>query len=111
MYTLHKYICTLKLSVKFYCLAPSSVQDALVTLDDVVINITWSPPAISNGIIYQYIVKRLNSSGTFYYHVLGNQHHIILPHFNDALIFVSAVNLFGQSNFKHVKPNGMISSS
>ena len=91
------------------CLAPSSVQDALVTLvDGDMINITWSPPAVLNGVIHQYIVKRINSSGTFYHHVSANQHHILLPYFNDALVFISAVNLFGQSDYEYAKTNGII---
>ena len=95
----------------YIVLAPSPVQDALVTLVDEMINVTWSPPTIPIGMIYQYIVQRINSSGTFYYHVLGNQYHILLPYYNDALLFVSAVNLFGQSDFKHAKPNGMLALS
>lgn len=74
------------------------------------INITWSPPAISNGVIHQYIVQKINSSGSLYYHVSSDQHHILLPYyFNEALVFVSAVNLFGQSEIEHAKPNGMFS--
>ena len=89
------------------CLGPSPVQDPLVTLvSDELINITWSPPANPNGIIHQYIVKKINSSGTFYYHVSANQQHIVLPYYNDALVFVSAVNLFGQSSYEHAKPKG-----
>ena len=90
-------------------IAPSPVQDTLVTLVDDIINITWSPPAIPNGVIHQYIVQRINSSGTFYYHVPADTHHISLPYVNDALIFVSAVNLFGQSKFTQALPNGMVS--
>ena len=72
------------------------------------INVTWSPPATPNGVIHQYIIKRINSSGTFYHYVPGNQHDLFLPHFKDALIFVSAVNLFGQSDFEHARPSGML---
>ena len=90
------------------CLAPSLVQDVLVTpVDGDMINITWSPPAILNGVIHQYIVKSINSSGTTYHHVSANQHHILLPYFNDALVFISAVNLFGQSDYEYAKTNGM----
>ena len=93
--------------VRMYYLAPSSVQNALVTLvDSNLINITWSSPAIPNGIIQQYIVKRINSSGVFYDTVSGNQHHILLSYFNDALVFISAVNTFGQGNYVQAKPNG-----
>ena len=79
-----------------------------MTVVDEMINVTWSPPAIPNGAIHQYIVQRINSSGTFYYHVSPKQHHILLPLFNDALVFVSAVNLFGQNEFTQAKPNGML---
>jgi len=70
------------------------------------INVTWTPPAHHNGIIYQYIVQRVNSSGKFYYHVPANQHTISLPNLNDGLIFVSAINLYGQSVFKNARAKG-----
>ena len=70
------------------------------------INVTWTPPVVPNGIIYQYIVQRVNSSGKFYNHVPANQHTISLPYFNDALVFVAAVNLYGQSDFEYVKSKG-----
>ena len=90
-----------------FCLDPSPVQGPLVTLvGDELINVTWSPPANPNGIIHQYIIKRINSSGTFYYHVSANQQHIVLPYYNDALVFVSAVNLFAQSSYEYAKPKG-----
>lgn len=92
---------------KSYCLVPSPVEDALVTLVDEMVNVTWSPPANPNGVIHQYIVQRMNSSGTFYYHVPAKQYHTLLPAFNDALIFVSAVNLFGSSELAQAKPNSM----
>ena len=105
---MHTYTRTCINNILLFYLDPSSVQDPLVTLvDGELINITWSPPIIPNGIIHQYIIKRINSSGTFYYHVSANQHHIVLPYYNDALLFVSAVNLFGQSNYEHVKPKGI----
>ena len=75
--------------------------------DTEMINVTWSPSAKSTGTVHRYIIKRINSSGTFYYHVPANQHHILLPYFNDALVFVSAVNLFGLSDFEYAKPNSM----
>ena len=71
------------------------------------INVTWTPPVVPNGIIYQYIVQRVNSSGKFYHHVPANQHSLSLPYFNDALVFVAVVNLYGQSVFEHVEPQGM----
>lgn len=74
-----------------------------MTLVDEFINVTWSTPVIPNGII---TVKRINSSGSFYYHVSADQHHMLLPYFNDALIFISALNLFGQSEYVQAKPNG-----
>ena len=88
--------------------APSSVQNPLVTVVDNMINITWSPPAITNGVIQQYIVRRINSSGAFSHYVSANQYHLSLPYFNDALVFVSAVNLFGQSEFKLAQSIGML---
>jgi len=71
------------------------------------VNVTWTPPVVPNGIIYQYIVQRVNSSGKFCHNVPANQHTISLPYFNDALVFVAAVNLFGQSVFELTVPKGM----
>jgi len=92
--------------MKLCCLAPSPVLDIVTTLVDGMVNVTWSPPAIPNGVIYQYIVQRINSSGTFTYYVPANQHHILLSYINDALVFVSAVNIFGQSEFERAKSAG-----
>ena len=89
-----------------FILAPLSVENLLVTLDGSTINITWTPPVIANGIIVQYIVRRLNSSGKSYHHVSGNQNYLELPYFNDALVFVAAVNQYGQSSFEMAKSNG-----
>ena len=86
--------------------APSSVQNSLVTLVGSTINITWSPPSTPNGIILQYIVQRINSSGKSYHHISGNQNYLELPYFNDALVFVSAVNQYGQSDFELAQPSG-----
>ena len=86
--------------------APSSVQNSLVTLVGSTINITWSPPSTPNGIILQYIVRRINSSGKSYHHISGNQYYLELPYFNDALVFVAAVNQYGQSSFEVAQPNG-----
>jgi len=72
------------------------------------INVTWTPPVAPNGIIYQYIVQRVNSSGNFHHHVPANQHTILLLYFDDALVFVAAVNLYGQSSFKHAVPKGAV---
>ena len=85
---------------------PSPVENAVLTIVDGIINVTWTPPVVSNGIIYQYIVQRVNSSGKFYYHVPANQHTISPPYFNDALVFVAAVNLYGQSVFEYAVPDG-----
>ena len=71
------------------------------------INVTWTPPVVPNGIIYQYIVQRVNSSGKFYHHVPANQHTISLPFFDDALVFVAAVNLYGQSVFERANSQSM----
>ena len=94
------------LYVHFIFSAPSSVQSSLVTLVGNMINITWSPPAITNGMILQYIVRRTNSSGKSYHHISGNQNYLELPYFNDALVFVAAVNQYGQSSFELAKPSG-----
>lgn len=75
----------------------SQVQDAFLSMHNGMISATWAPPANPNGIIYQYIVERVNSSGTFYHHVPATQLTISLPPFNDALIFMTAVNLYGRS--------------
>ena len=70
------------------------------------INITWSPPSISNGMILQYIVKRINSSGKSYHYVSRDQNYLELPYFNDALVFVAAVNQHGQSSFEQANSSG-----
>ena len=77
----------------------------MVTLVGDVINITWSPPFIFNGEILQYIVQRVNSSGKFYYHISGNRNYLELPFYNDALVFISAVNQYGQSSYERAKTN------
>ena len=71
------------------------------------INVTWTPPVVPNGIIYQYIVQRVNSSGKFYHHVPANQHTISLPYISDALVFVAAVNLYGQSEYIRASSQSM----
>ena len=70
------------------------------------INITWSPPSISDGMILQYIVQRINSSGKSHYYVSGDQNYLELPHFNDVLVFVAAVNQYGLSSFEQAKSSG-----
>ena len=87
-------------------LAPSSVGNARVTLVDRVINITWSPPSIANGVILQYIVHEMSSSGESYHHIPADQNNLELPYFKDALVFVAAVNQYGQSSFKLAKSSG-----
>ena len=82
------------------------MQNSLVTLVGSTINITWSPPSTPNGIILQYIVQRINSSGKSYHHISRNQNYLELPYNNDALVFVAAVNQYGQSNFEVAQPNG-----
>ena len=90
-----------------YHLAPSPVKNALVTLiNGEIIIVTWSPSDIYTGAVHQHVIKRINSSGTFYYHASADQYHIVLPYYNDALLFVSAVNLFGLSDFEHAKTSG-----
>ena len=75
------------------------------------VNVTWTPPVVPNGIIYQYIVQRVNSSGKFHHHVPANQHTMSLPYFDNTLVFVAAVNLYGQSNLKHAVPKGTVCNS
>ena len=70
------------------------------------INITWSPPSVSNGKILQYVVQRVNSSGRSYHYISGDQNYLELPYFNDALVFVAAVNQYGQSSFEQAKSSG-----
>ncbi|XP_065916878.1 uncharacterized protein [Dysidea avara] len=83
---------------------PSPVQDAVLTLVDGIINVTWTPPVVPNGIIYQYIVQRVNSSGKFYHHVPANQNTTLLAYFNSVVVFVAAVNLYGQGVFELAVP-------
>ena len=90
-----------------YSLAPSVVQEALVTLVNGEVNVTWSPPAIPNGAINQYVVQRINASGKYFEHITGNQHTATLPYYSDALVFIAAINLYGQSRFIHAKPKGI----
>ena len=96
------------LNMNYVVLAPSPVQDVLIALVDEMVNVTWSPPATPNGVIQQYIVQWINSSGRFTHRVSANQYHILLPYFNNALVFVSAVNLFGQSEFERAQSAGML---
>lgn len=70
------------------------------------INITWSPPAIANGMILQYIVQRITSGGTSYHNISGNQNYLELPYFYGVLVFVAAVNQYGQSSFELAKSSG-----
>ena len=87
-------------------LAPTSVQNASVSVAGNIIIITWSPPSISNGMILQYIVQRINSSGPSYYYVSGDSNYFALSYFNGAVVFVSAVNLYGQSEFEIARSRG-----
>ena len=87
--------------------APSPVQDAVLTLINGFIRVTWTPPIVPNGIIYQYIVQRINSIGKFYSYFSATNNHTTLPYFNDTVVFVAAVNLYGQSKFIHAVPEGM----
>ena len=56
--------------------------------------------------ILQYIVKRINSSGKSYQYISRDQNYLELPYFNDALVFVAAVNQYGQSSFEQAKSSG-----
>ena len=82
------------------------MQNTLVTMIGKTINITWSPPSVPNGMILQYIVQRINSSGKSYHHVSRDKTYLELPYFNDALVLVSAVNQYGQSSFEQAKSSG-----
>ena len=90
-----------------YSLVPSVVQEALVTLVNGEVNVTWSPPAVPNGEILQYVVQRINASGKFFEHVPANQYTMTLPYYNDVLVFIAAINLYGQSQFIHAEPKGI----
>ena len=90
-----------------YFTVPEPVQNALVTVVGNVIKITWSPPYIPNGEILQYIVQRVTSSGKSYHHISGNRNYLELPYYNNALVFISAVNQYGQSSFELAKSNGI----
>ena len=103
---LYTILYTLLLLCIIYSIAPSSVQNTSVTLVGDMINITWSPPSISNGMILQYIVKRVNSSGRSYHYISRDQNYLELPYFNDALVFVAAVNQYGQSSFEQANSSG-----
>ena len=103
---LYTTLYTLLLLCILYSTAPSSVQNTSVTLVGDVINITWSPPSISNGMILQYIVQRINSSGKFSHYISRDQNYLELPYFNDALVFVAAINQYGQSSFVQAKSSG-----
>ena len=48
----------------------------------------------------------MNSSGNSYHHISGNRNYLELPYFNNALVFVSAVNLYGQSEFEIARSSG-----
>ena len=70
--------------------------------------VTWEPPAVPNGIIYQYIVQRINASGRFFKHIIPNQLNTSLAYYNDALVSVAAVNLYAQSEFEHAESEGIV---
>ena len=91
-----------KCTFNFYIIVPSPVQEALLAVVEDFINVTWSPPAVPNGVIYQYIVKQVNPNDTSYYHVSGNEHSVLLPFSNITRIFISAVNLYGYSTQEFV---------
>ena len=86
--------------------APTSVQNALLTVVGNYINVSWSPPSISNGMILQYIVKGIDSSDNYYLYVSGNRSYIELSYVNGIVVFVSAINLYGQSEFEIARPSG-----
>ena len=86
-----------KCTFNFYIIVPSHVQEASLTVVEDFINVTWSPPAVPNGVIYQYIVKQINPNDTSYYHISGNRHFILLPFSNITRIFITAANFYGHS--------------
>ena len=73
-------------------LDPLPVENLLMSLVGNIVNITWSPSSIFNGMIVQYIVQGIDSSGKSYHSVSGDQHYMELPYFNDALVYVASVN-------------------
>ena len=102
------YMCYVYTTFLLCISAPSSVQNLTLAIVDDTIVITWSPPTIPYyGIILQYIVQRITSSGKSYYHVPGTQNSFVLPYSDNALVYVAAVNLYGQSNFELARSAGM----
>lgn len=89
-------------------LVPSPVQNPILTLLDGIVEVTWEPPAIPNGIVYQYIVQRINASGKFFQHISATQFDTTLVYFNDALVSVAAINLYGQSQFEYAESRGIV---
>ena len=69
----------------------------MLAVDKDLINVTWLPPAVPNGVIYQYIVQQINPNDTTYYHVSGNEYSVLLPFSNITRIFITAVNVYGHS--------------
>lgn len=82
----------------------------MLTLLDAIVEVTWKPPAVPNGIIYQYVVQRVNASGRFFQHIFGNQLDTSLVYYSDALVLVAAVNLYGQSQFEYAESKGTVKS-
>jgi len=83
-----------------------SVQNPSLTLVDETVVITWTPPVVPNGIIYQYIVKRVNSNRELYNHISANQNTIKLSDYSDDKVSIAAVNIYGQSDFEPVVSQG-----
>ena len=84
---------------------PSPVQEASLTVVEDVINVTWAPPAVANGVIYQYIVQQFTLNDVFYHHISSDEYSVLLPFFNTTRIFVTAVNLYGHSSQEFVEPS------
>ena len=102
------YIRTMYICIISFISAPSSVRNLELAIIDDTIVITWLPPITPYyGIILQYIIQRITSSGKSYYYVSGTQNSFVLPYSDNALVFVAAVNLYGQSNFELARSNGM----
>lgn len=78
----------------------------MVTLLDGIVEVTWRPPAVPNGVIYQYVVQRINGSGRFFKHIFANELDTSLVYYNDALVSVAAINLYGQSQFEYAESKG-----
>lgn len=108
---LHMYVATSYIvssnhdsHILYTYIVSSPVREASLTIVEDMINVTWAPPAVPNGVIYQYIVRQITPNDTSYYHVSSDEYSILLPFFNVTHIFVTAVNFYGHSNEEFAEP-------